>query len=248
MTRKTLVVGALVAALLLGGCGSDKKSGTPTGNSKGGLAVHTVPALKDIVTKIVTAYNKTHPRGQFHVVVETEAVIQQAVTKPTPQVAIDTTALKDVVKGARTGTLGRNLAVIAVSTTNPHHVSGLTAFAATSGLKTKVCGPKTSLGNFTLVVLARAKIRPNPSAVAFDCEAKALADVASNKLDALLMFRVGHKAPAGVKLIQIPDAQNFEVKVTYAVIGPASGPLGVFEKYLSSPPAHAILTQSGYRP
>ncbi len=252
MTRKTLVVGVVVAALMLGACGSDKK-GTTTGSTpkpagKGGLVVATVPSLKTVVTSIVTAYNKTHPRGQFRVVIENPGVMKKAVLKPAAQIAIDGNALKVLVKGAKKGSFGRNVAVIAVSTTNPHHVTDLKAFAATSGLKTKVCGAKSIVGNFTAFVLSKAKIKPDPSTVAFDCEAKALADVAANKLDAVLMYRAGHPAPSGVKLITIPNAQNILIPISYAVIGGTTGPLSVFEKYLSSPGTHAILTHAGYLP
>ena len=249
MTRKTLVVGALVAALLLGGCGSDKKAST-TGNTPkaGGLVVNTVASLKTVVSSIVTAYNKIHPKAPFRVVVQTPAVMKKAVATSKPQIAIDTNALKVLVKGAKKGSVGRNVAVIAVSKSNPHHVTGLTAFAATSGLRTKVCGSKFLAGNFTALVLSKAKIKPNPSTVAVDCEASALADLAANKLDAVLMYRAGHAAPSGVTLITVPDAQDIPIAVSYAVIGGKTGPRFLFEKYLSSPAARAILTYAGYLP
>jgi ABC-type molybdate transport system substrate-binding protein len=249
MTRKTLVVGALVAALLLGACGSDKKASTTGSTPKaGGLVVNTVASLKTVVTSIVTAYNKNHPRAPFRVVVETQAVMKKAVATSKPQIAIDGNALRVLVKGAKKGSVGRNVAVIAVSTSNPHHVTNLNAFAATSGLKTKVCGAKSVIGNFSALVLGKAKIKPNPATVAFDCEAKALADVAANRLDAVLMYRADHAVPSGVTLVTVPDAQNITIPISYAVIGGTSGPRFVFEKYLSSPAARAILTRAGYLP
>jgi hypothetical protein len=251
MTRKTVVVSVLIAALVLAACGSDKKGSTTASTSKHGkkgLAVTTLSPTETIVTALVTAYNKAHPHlPQLRVVVESGGALTKAVKTSSPQIAVDGNVLKAAVKGAHKGTLGRNLAVIAVSTANPHHVSGLTAFAATSGLHTQVCGSKTSIGNFTALVLAKAKVKPNPATLAFDCNAKALADVASGKLDAALMFRAGTKMPSGIKLVAIPDAQNILVPVSYAAIGTAPG-MAAFEKFLATKVAHAVLTRGGYLP
>jgi hypothetical protein len=221
MTRKTLVAGAVVAAMVFSACGSDKKSGTTattTKGGKGGLAVYTVAPLKDIVTTFVTSYNKAHKLGQLKVVVASQATIAKAASGTRNQIDIYVAPIKKLVKSAKKGVFGRSPAILAVSTANPHKVTGLTAFAATSGLKTQVCGMKTILGNFTALVLSKNKIKPNPATLAFDCEAKALADVASGKLDAALMFRAGTKLPSGVK------------------------------KFIATKFSHGILTREGYLP
>jgi hypothetical protein len=248
MTRKTLVAAAVVAALVFAACGSDKKQATTTSTKKGkgGLAVYTVAPLKDIVTTFVTAYNKTHAKGQLKVVIVPAAAIKKSVTSTRNQIVIGGNAVK-AAKKAKTGSFGRNIALIAVSKTNPHNATGLTAFAATSGLKTQVCGAKTTLGNFTALVLIKAKVKPNPATLAFDCQTKALADVASGKLDAALMFRVGTKLPSGVKLVTIPDAQNIVIPISYAAIGTARG-IAAFQKFLATKFARGILTRGGYLP
>jgi hypothetical protein len=251
MTRKTLVVGAVVAALVLGACGSDKKSGTGTGTGaagRKGLAVYTLPAFDGVVVKVVEAYNKAHPKGQLKVIAEKPGVMKKSVLTARQQIVVATAnVFKKVVKGATTAPFGRNLAVIAVSKANPRHVANLSAFASTSGLRTQVCGVKTGIGNFTALVLLKNKIKPNPSTFGFDCDAKALKDVAAGKLDAVLLFRGGHPAPSGVTFITVPDAQNIVAPIKFMTSGHAAG-LAAFTKFMTTPGVRGILTANGYLP
>ncbi len=250
MTRKALAVGVVVAALVLSACGSDKKNATTTSTKAGagkGLTVYTVAPLKGIVTTVVTAYNKVHPKGQLKVAVASHVAIAKAASGTRNQIDVYVNAIKTIAKGAKKGSFGRDPAVIAVSKANPRHVAALTAFSATSGLKTQVCGTKTTLGNFTRLVLAKAKVKPNPATLGFDCEAKALTDVASGKLDAALMYRAGLKVPSAAKLITIPDAQNIVIPVSYVGIGAAPG-IAAFQKFLATKVVRGILTRGGLLP
>ncbi|MEY2459682.1 MAG: hypothetical protein QOG30_1512, partial [Acidimicrobiaceae bacterium] len=178
MRRSTVLAVALVAALLLGACGNDTKADSTGSNDPNTVDVLTAPSLKNLVTKVLAAYKKDHPGTQFHVFTQD----QPAITKSVDERKADIAVLPDVWLSKLTTQLtprsfGRNLAVIAVATDNPHNITDLSVFAAGSGLRTHVSGVRSGFGDFMQPVLDKAGIVPDPASVSYGGEDQALQDV-----------------------------------------------------------------------
>jgi Bacterial extracellular solute-binding protein len=252
MKRNAIVV-AVVAALVLSACGSDKKSGAPTTvKGKGGATVASVSIaapLQGAVITLIVAFNKANPslRIPLPPTKLASGAMAASIAKGKAGVYIlPTLAIKKVAAGATKATFGRNVAVIAVSAANPKHVTGVNAFAATSGLHVAACGPRLPFGNGPGLVLLKSKIKPVKGTVIFDCT-KVMKDLAGGQLDAALVYRNTLVVPKGIKLIAVPDAQNVIVNYTYVVVG--KNPKDVaFGKYITSTAGQAVLKLRGYLP
>ncbi len=248
------VVAGVVAVVVLGACGGANKSAssgtatTTSGTTSGtGTEVVTVQPLQEIVTKVVDAYEAGHSGVKVAVKVVTDAELTKSASGRGPLVVVSSTAALEAVKGLHPGSLGRDLAVIAVPAANPKHITTAQAFASKSGLRTEVCGATTSIGNFSLLVLAKAGVTPAPATVHAGCEQDALQKVAKGSLDAALMFRGGLTVPTGVKLVAIAAPQNIVVPVSYATVGTSAG-TDAFAAFLASGTAQNVLTENGYLP
>jgi ABC-type molybdate transport system substrate-binding protein len=252
MTRSTVVVVAVVAALVPSACSHSAKKAAPTRSTQaaGPVSVYTVAPLTDIVVKVIQAYNYNagHPGAPLTVTTETQQVIARSVASGKPAVVVLPGAWLKAMSGvSHTGSFGRSLAVIAVPAKNPRHVTDVKAFAAGSGLRTAVCGPSSVFGNLTLLVLRKAGVKPDPHTVGIDCQVKALQRVAAGKLDAALMFRNGLQVPSGVKLLDIAEKQNLIVNLSYGAVG-NSAPASQFGTFMASAPARRLLSENGYLP
>jgi ABC-type molybdate transport system substrate-binding protein len=251
MKRNTIVV-AVVAALVLSACGSDKKSVSPTtvkGKAGAAVTVSTAASLEGVVITLMQAFNKANPslRIPLPPKIETAAVLAGSVARSTPGVDIlPTGSIKKVGATATKSTFGRNIAVIAVAAANPHNVTGLNAFAATSGLKVTACGPKSQLVNGPFLVLLKAKIKPAAGSVIFDCR-KVMADIVTGKLDAALLYRAGLTPPKSIKLLTVPAAQDLPTLYSIVLVG-KNPRAAAFGKFVASSAGQAILKLRGYLP
>jgi hypothetical protein len=249
MRRSALAAAAVVAALTLSACGSSKSKAKATTTTTGATAVtvYTVPALESVVTQVVQGYNKVHPAAPLRVATEDQATMKRALTSSQSQIVVaPDAAFKGVGSKAHKALFGRNVAIIAVAKDNPRHVTGVSAFAATTVLRTAVCGPQTALGNFSALVLTKDHIKPQPATVALNCGGAALNKLIDGQLDAVLLSRAGFK-PAKVTLVAIPDAQNVIVPFSYVTIGKDAATTH-FVEYLASPGGRLVLTKNGYLP
>ena len=252
MRGSKLLVAPVVAALLLGACGSDDDNGSSGSTTEGqagtALAVYTVPQLEDIVQEVVQAYEAENPEASVEITTEGQAAIAASVGDKKPDVAIlPALVLDPISEGLEPASFGRTLAVIAVPADNPGDVADLTAFAADTDLRTQICGEDTEIGNFSLIVLSRAGVNPDPDTVAAGCEAEALQQVAAEELDAALMFRGGVEVPDGVAIVDINEEANLIIDLSYVVIDDSAGATG-FGEFLASDAAREILTAKGYLP
>lgn len=253
MKCSRVVVVAVVAALALGACSSDKKGGSaPNGQNgkvSGTITIYTSGVFKDIIDRLVKGYTKYHAAVKVNVVTKaTQATLKSTITGKKPAVILLVNPqFRPLGTNLKPLPLGQSLAMIAVSDKNPHKVTNVTAFAPTSGLKTSLCGVKTGFGNTVQWVLYRSKIKPDPKAIGVGCESKSMHELVSDKLDAVLLFRGGAYPPKGVKLLDIPEQQNIILKLNYLVAGksPVSNSFGAF---LASKGAQRILTSNGYLP
>ena len=248
--KTRMLAASLAAALALGACGGGGSSGGSGQAADGGMSVYTNPAFKPLVDDLVAAYRKTHAGAKVTVTAEgDQANTTKAVADGRAKIAVVPSTWVDKAKEPVGGSLGRNLAVVAVPAANPAKVTGTDAFAKSSKLRTTVCGAKTPIGDFSLLVLKKAGVTPKASTVSTsaNCPAQAMQDLSSGKLDAALVFRASVKVPSTVKLIVIPPAQNLIVSVNY-VVGSKSRDATQFAAFLGSAPAREILTRSGYLP
>ena len=254
MKCRALVLVGLSAAVLAA-CGSAgstagsapavESSTTATTTS---LTILTVPELETVTTKLADDYRGTHPDVRVTITTTKRASLQARFVAATSEVAVIPKAwVGDLGAGAVAKPFGRQLAVIAVPTANPHHVTGISDFAASKQLQTAVCGPTTMIGNLAAYILVRANITPNPFTVGSGCEARVLKLVATNKLDAALMFRNELELPAGVKLLDIDPQQNLIADYSFVTLKTTESVSG-FVAYLASTPARKILTTDGYLP
>ena len=245
MKCSRVVVVAVVAALALGACSSEKKGGSsPNGqNASGTVTVYTTEGLKDIVDRLVKAYTTIHSSAKVVVTTKsTPAALKASVAKGTPQILLFVNpGFKKIRPDLKPIALGQTRAVIAVSTKNPKKVADVKAFAATSGLHTAMCGARTGFGNTTLWVMFKAKIKANTSTVGVGCEAKSMQQLSKDELDAVLLFRGGAYPPKGVKLLDIPEKQNIIFKFSYQHIG-TSAAVKQFGAFLAGQGAKQILT------
>jgi ABC-type molybdate transport system substrate-binding protein len=252
MRRRAVLGLAIVVAVVFAGCASDDKAAPAASSSSKPdnlVTVTVTPDLEDIVTQVIHAYEKDDPSLQFQVFTHTHDGITEAVANKKTDVAVLPALwlLEPASKGLTTGRFGRNLAVIAVPTGNPRHVTDTRVFAAGSRVRTAVCAVDTAQGNFGLYVLAKAGVKPDPATVASGCDAKALQQLVDGTLDAVLLFRNGLTVPNGVTLLDIADDQNVVIDLSYVVMGTSSA-TAKFGAFLSSDAVRALLTQSGYLP
>jgi ABC-type molybdate transport system substrate-binding protein len=250
MKCRRIVVVAVLAAVTLGACSSDNKTGSsPSGPNGGGgtVTVYTSGVLKDIIDRLVSAYTKYHKAAKITIVTKASPKqLKATVTASRPSILILVNrAARELGANLKPFPLGQSRAVIAVSDTNPKKVKDVTAFALTSGLKTALCGTRTGFGNTTQWVLWRSRITADPKTVGAKCEESAMLRVAKGELDAVLLFRPGSHPPKGVKLIEIPAKQNAIFDISYLVVGKTASVtrLGAF---LATPGAHKILKTNGY--
>lgn len=251
MKCNRIVVVAVVAALALGACSSDKKgaSSPNSQNASGTVTVYTTEGLKNIVDRLVKAYTTIHSSAK--VVVDTKstaAALKASVAKGTPQILLFVNpGFKKIRPDLKPIALGQTRAVIAVSTKNPKKVADVTAFAANSGLHTAMCGARTGFGNTALWVMFKAKVKANTSTIGVGCEAKSMQQLSTDQLDAVLLFRGGSHPPKGVKLLDVPEKQNIIFKFSYQSIG-TSAAVKNFATFLAGKGAQQILTTDGYLP
>jgi ABC-type molybdate transport system substrate-binding protein len=253
MKCKRVVVVAAVAALALGACSSAKKTGSSTTDGKGSgtgtFTVYTSGVYKDIIDRLAKAYTKTHKAVKIDVKTTiTPKALKATIAGPGPAVLLLVgPQFKALGTDAKPVPLGQDRAMIAVSTKNPKKVADVTAFAATSGLKTSMCGVRTGFGNTAYWVMLRAKIKPDMKTIGDKCAAKSMQEVSTDKLDAALVFRGGAYPPKGVKLLDIPADRNIVFKLSYLLVGKTPA-VTQFGDFLSKPLAALVLKNNGYLP
>lgn len=246
MGRRNLLALILVAAVTLAACGDDggdANGSANQGRQGAGATVVTVPPLEGVVRGLVDAYNKTSDTT-IQLTVTPQAQAMQAVSQGRPAI-LPGPWLAGV--NANSVPTGRNLAIIAVPAGNPSQVTGVSAFAASSGLDTAACGADSVFGNFAALVVRRGGVEPDPARVSSGCETDALGRVARGELDAALLFRSFFAIPEGVDVITIPDDQNIVIDVRYAPAA-ANASADSFQAFLASDLATQILTQQGLLP
>ena len=250
------LAGLAAGAILLCACGSSASKGSPTtiaphsSTTVGAdtVVVKTTSDLQLVMTQLADAYTKAHPSEHVAVTTADRAPLTKSLTGTSPEIAVVPTIwLKPLGSKVHATPLGRQLAVIAVSSTNPHHVSSLQALSASSGLRTAVCGPKFQFGNLAEDILKAAHITANPYTVDEGCESRVLDLIRQGKLDAALMFRVGLKVPDGVKLVDFDPKKNLIIEYSYVDVG-SSHHVDSFAQFLASSSARSILTAAGYLP
>ena len=244
--RNIIAVGVL-AGLTLAACGSDSSSSDAPANKAGTVDLAVASQFQPVAQKLAAAYRDENPGKKVSVTGLDQAGAGTVLSEKSADIAVLPSGWLGITKA--TGTLGRNLAVIAVPTANPGNVAGLAAFGGDSKLRTTVCGVDTAVGDFTLGVLRKAKVTPRSSTISTsaDCPAKAMTALAGGQLDAALMFRNNVTVPAGVKTIAIPDDENFVVPINYVVLQDNADASG-FRTFLASDQARTVLTENGYLP
>jgi hypothetical protein len=251
MKFSRFAVVAVVAALALGACGSDKKA-TATGSngngSAGGSVTLYVPAsLKSIADRLVKVYTTKHKSANVTVnTTATPETLKATVAKGSPAVLLlADSSFEAIGANLKPVLLGQNRAAIAVSDANPKKVNSVSAFASTSGLHTSLCGRKAGVGNTIQRVLLKSKIKADPKSIGINCARTSMLELAKNQLDAVLLFRGGAFPPKGVKLLDIPDQQNYITKFSFLVVGKSAADKR-FGTFLASAGARRILTLNGY--
>jgi molybdate transport system substrate-binding protein len=248
MRRRTLLGVLLVGAVVLAACGNDggDEAATPGPGADGTGVIHTVDALAPLANRLVEAYEEENPGAGLSVAVSPQDEALQAVTDRAGSLAILPTPWL-AGAGVDSTVVGRTLTVIAVPQGNPAQVTGLDAFAAGSGLRTRACGPDTPFGNFAGLVLNRAGVTPEPDTVASGCADEAVNQVAAGELDAALVFRTEADIPDGVETVAVPDEQNLIIEIAHAELADNES-TGAFVEFLGTDRAKEVLMAAGYLP
>jgi ABC-type molybdate transport system substrate-binding protein len=243
--RNVIAVG-VIAGLALTACssGGDSTSDGPS-NQPNTVDIAVASQIRPVVDKLAATYKTANPGKKVAVSGLDQAQISTAISDKTADVAVGPSGW---LGATPTAALGRNVLVIAVPTANPGNVAGLSAFG-NPGLRTTICGIDSSIGDFTLAILRRAKVTPRSSSISTsaDCPTKAMTAVASGQLDAAVFYRNNVPVPAGAKTIAVPDEQNFAFPIDYAVVGD-NADASSFRTFLGSSQARTILTDNGYLP
>lgn len=243
--RNVIAVGVL-AGLVLGACGGGDDS-SDTSAQPDTVVLASAAQVRPAADKLAAAYKAANPDKKVTVSSLDQPQIAAAITDKSADVVVAPSGW--LGRTPPTGTVGRNVLVIAVPTANPGNVAGVSAFGGSSALRTTVCGTPTPIGDFTLAILRRAKVTPRASTIdtSPDCPAKAMVAVGGGQLDAALMFRNNVVVPAGAKTIAVPDEQNFVFPIDYAVLRD-NADSAAFRTFLGSDQARTILTENGYLP
>ena len=175
MRNKTLVALVVMFAVGVAACGgsdggssSDSGGGTP---SSGPTTVMAPAAFKPTLDQLVTAFKAANPDATVEVTPQDNAgTLSAAVTGGDASVVITSSNGLEAPSGTSTGSFGRNLAVIGVPDANPKNVKNVTVFKPGSGAKTVVCSTKTSLGDFSQLVLSKSQVTPAPATVEHGAE------------------------------------------------------------------------------
>jgi extracellular solute-binding protein len=250
MTRCTVIAIAVLTALTLSACGSEKKASTTTTSPNGvtTISVAVPPQLKTLAAQLGKVYESAHKPSKVIVHGLSGPALVAAAKGKGPLVALDTTAsLRAANPKLALHDLGRDIAVVAVPSTNPAKVADLAVFKAGSSARTRICVANSSFGNFGVLLLRHAGITPEMATVRGDCRKEAMLEVAAKKLDAVLMYRAETVPPRGVKLLPVARAQNFPFSFSYATVGSSPG-VSSFAAFLASGSGRFALGLAGYLP
>lgn len=244
MIRSKVLVLIFVAAALISGCSDDDDATTTTTSASGdGVELVVAPELAGIAELLAEAYAADGTAGVTVVVEEQESLVASVSSRRPDMVLAPKVWLTD--PSLEVVDFGRNLAVVVVPAGNPDGITGLDVFAADSELATAVCGEDSPIGNPALLVLAAAGVTPDPATVAPGCDDDAARRVAAGELDAALIFRAGVVMPDGTDIVELPEAGNLVIELSYVALGDAATGLADF---LAGDTAQQILTQNGYLP
>ena len=220
-----LLVAPLVAALLLGACGSSGGSSNTSSGPKVPPAIYTAVPLSPLSTELLDAYKQEHPETKLTVKAGNQINLTQIITTKYPGVAVVPTTWipPDLASGGKV--YGHNeveLAVPAASAT----VTNLASYGRTPNARKAQC-------------VVYVQVAP--------CRATALQQVASKQLDVAVVWRGGFTPPAGVKILSIPASQNAIIEQSFVVLGDTDEAKS-FGDFMTSDTAKKILTAQGLLP
>jgi molybdate transport system substrate-binding protein len=248
-------------ALLVAGCSSSSGSGESSakGASANVVTVSTPSNLRPLVDQLALSFQSANPA--LRALPRTDATSEAraaAVQTRSAQIVIGPSAvalgskvipLTNATPGTTSRPVAKTAMAIAVPAANPGKVTGLSAFAAGTPLRTQICAGPRLIATLLLYVLRGADVQPSVATMSEDptCVTVAVASLAGGRLDAALVPRSGLAVPPGLRFVSIPTDHNlmFEFGATKVASSPAAD---AFEDFLGSDAAKEVLTRNGYLP
>ncbi|MDN5796818.1 MAG: molybdate ABC transporter substrate-binding protein [Intrasporangium sp.] len=258
--RPAAALTALVAVLLLAGCGatgSPRADASPRGGIESGsgvtgtVTVLAAASLTESFDAIAAKLERAHPGLTVEVSYGSSATLVQQVNQGAPAdvVALAGEAAAKPLDPARvrsSDTFASNSLEIAVPPSNPGHVTSLTDLSGLD-LKVVLCEVTVPCGKAAAATLAKATVEPHVVSREIDVKAT-LAKVSLGEADAAIVYHSDVVAAKGA-VSGIPIPAELNTTLDYPIIRlDDEAATRVFVHAVLSPQGRATLTSLGFGP
>ena len=259
-TGKRLVFVALatVLGLLLAACGDAEPEatapspGTEGSSSGGAITVLAAASLTEVFNQIGKDFEAKNPGSKVTFSFGSSATLATQIVQGAPAevFAAASPATMKIVTEAGAANAPKdfvsNTLEIAVPKGNPHKITGLQDFGDESR-RIALCAPQVPCGAAAVKVFAEASIVPKPDTLEQDVKAT-LQKVASDEVDAALVYKTDVIATGAVDGIQFPEAQQAINTYPIATLKDSKNPAvaQAFVDYVLSPEGQAVLAKAGF--
>ncbi|WP_309115583.1 molybdate ABC transporter substrate-binding protein [Saccharothrix sp.] len=240
---------AVVAALVVAGCGTSDEGSAP-----GEVTVFAAASLTESFTSLGKDFEAANPGIKVKFNFGGSSALAQQLNQGAPADVFASAAPANMEQVADTGTItatpttfARNTLQIAVPKGNPGGVGGLADFGKAE-LKIALCAEQVPCGAAARKVLAAAGVTAVPDTLEQDVKA-ALTKVSLGEVDAALVYRTDVKAAGGkVEGKDFPEAGQAVNDYPIAPVAKARNAAGAqaFIDFVRSEKGRAVLTEAGF--
>ncbi|MFI7219619.1 molybdate ABC transporter substrate-binding protein [Micromonospora maritima] len=252
---RVTLAGALVAALVLAGCGGGTDDPAAGRDGGGPVTVFAAASLTESFTRLGKDFEAAHPGSTVTFNFAGSSALATQITQGAPAdvfAAASPATMKTVTDaGDAAGTpsvLVRNQLVVAVPKGNPGRVAGL-ADLARLGVKVALCAEQVPCGAAARTALDAAGVRLTPVTLEQDVKG-ALAKLRLGEVDAALVYRTDVRAAAAdLDAVEFPESARAVNDYPIVVLRGAGNPEGAraFVDFVRSDVGLAVLTAAGFQ-
>ncbi|MGI8309797.1 molybdate ABC transporter substrate-binding protein [Saccharopolyspora hattusasensis] len=247
MAKLRMIVGALVALVLLAGCGQAGQQSQPQRT----VTVLAAASLTESFDELGTRFTRQHPdvRVQFDYQGSSTLAEQIKQGRAADVFASADTKNMDKVRDlvGQPETFATNQLTIVVPPGNPAHIASLADLAA-RGRTVVVCAPQVPCGSATQKVAQASGVQLTPASEENDVKS-VLQKVVAGEADAGLVYVTDAKAAgAQVQAVDFPETQQAVNTYPIATIGAASEKqlAAEFMAFVRGPVGREVLGQHGF--
>jgi molybdate transport system substrate-binding protein len=244
------LVAALVASMVLAGCGSPTQPASTNGQGvTGDVTVFAAASLTETFTQIGKDFEAANPGTKVKFNFGSSSALAQQIDQGAPADVFASASPTNMKQVAETGsvTFVRNRLQIAVDKGNPLKVASL-ADLTKPGLKLALCADQVPCGAAAKKAFQVANLMPKPVTLEQDVKAT-LTKVKLGEVDAALVYRTDVAAPtSGVDGVDFPEAAQAINDYPIVTLAKAPNTTGgkAFVDFVLSDKGRSVLTKAGF--